>query len=116
MLTKQFIQTAICPDGLRRIEYFDTVAKNFSLEVRPSGGKTFYRRIRDRRGSVRQIRLGDERDLPLADARKLADEVGRRVAMGEDPIAEKRIARSVPTFAAFVEQQYLPFAKNYKRS
>jgi integrase len=116
LLTKQFVKEAACPAGQKRIEFFDTKTKNFSLEVRDTGGKTYYRRIRDTRGAVRQIRLGDERDLPLADARKLAEEVGRRVAMGQDPIEEKRIARAVPTFAQFIDEQYLPYVKNYKRS
>ena len=36
--------------------------------------------------------------------------------MGEDPIEDKRIARAVPTFAQFIDEQYLPYVKTYKRS
>ena len=36
--------------------------------------------------------------------------------MGEDPIEQKRIARAVPTFAEFIDQQYLPFIRTYKKS
>ena len=36
--------------------------------------------------------------------------------MGEDPIEQKRIARAVPTFAEFIDQQYLPFIRSYKKS
>jgi integrase len=60
--------------------------------------------------------LGDERDLSLADARILSDKVGRQVAMGEDPLEQKQIARTVPTFADFIADQYMPYVKSYKRS
>ena len=115
-LTSKFVKHATCPQDKRRIEFFDTFTKNLSLEVRITGGKTYYKRIRDARGSIRQIRLGDERDLSLADARKLAEDIGRRVAMGEDPVEDKRVARAVPTFSQFIEDQYLPYVKTYKRS
>ena len=36
--------------------------------------------------------------------------------MGEDPMAQKRVTRAVPTFSQFIEDQYLPFVKTYKRS
>jgi integrase len=36
--------------------------------------------------------------------------------MGEDPIEQKRVARAVPTFAQFIEDQYLPHVRSYKKS
>jgi integrase len=36
--------------------------------------------------------------------------------LGNDPRQEKVTARAVPTFADFIEQQYLPYVKSYKRS
>jgi integrase len=36
--------------------------------------------------------------------------------MGEDPLEQKQISRTVPTFAAFIEEQYMPYIKSYKRS
>jgi integrase len=115
-LTPAFVKTATCPDGKKKFEYFDTDASSLSLEVRISGGKTYYRRYRDARGRIRQIKLGSDPDLSLADARKLAASVGRSVAMGEDPLNEKKAVKAVPTFAQFVDQQYMPHVKSYKRS
>lgn len=115
-LTNQLVKTTDCPSGNKKIELFDIHSKGLSLEVRATGGKTYYRRYRDSRGRIRQIKLGDERYLSLADARLLADKVGRQVAMGDEPLKEKHIARSVPTFADFIADQYLPFIKTYKRS
>lgn len=115
-LNSQFVKSAQCPDGRRKIEYFDTNCKNLSLEVRAAGGKTYYRRYRDGRGRIRQIKLGDERTLTLAAARRLADKIGHQVAIGSDPLQKKQLARQVPTFTQFINEQYLPFVKTYKRS
>lgn len=115
-LTAQLIKTSDCPADKKKIELFDAASKGLSLEVRATGGRTYYRRYRDSRGRIRQVKLGDERDLSLADARILSDKVGRQVAMGEDPLEQKQIARTVPTFAAFIADQYLPYIKTYKRS
>ena len=115
-LTTQLIKTIDCPTGKKKTELFDLLSRGLSLEVRATGGKTYYRRYRDSRGRIRQIKLGDERNLSLADARQLSDKVGRRVAMGEDPLEQKQIARTVPTFADFIADQYMPYIKSYKRS
>ena len=115
-LTAQLIKSSDCPADKKKIELFDAASKGLSLEVRATGGRTYYRRYRDSRGRIRQVKLGDERDLSLADARILSDKVGRQVAMGEDPLEQKQIARTVPTFADFIADQYLPYIKTYKRS
>ncbi len=115
-LTAQLIKTSNCPADKKKIELFDAASKGLSLEVRATGGRTYYRRYRDFRGRIRQVKLGDERDLSLANARILSDKVGRQVAMGEDPLEQKQIARKVPTFADFIADQYVPYVKSYKRS
>ena len=115
-LTTQLVKSTDCPMGKKKIELFDIASKGLSLEVRATGGKTYYQRYRDSRRRIRQIKLGDERDLSLADARLLANKIGRQVAMGEDPLEEKQLARTVPTFADFIADQYLPYIKTYKRS
>ena len=115
-LTPGFVKSATCPSGNKRIEYFDTEITGFSLEVRASGGQTYYQRYRDSRGRIRQVKLGNARDLLFSDARRLALRILRQVALGDDPLQKKHEARSVPTFGAFVDQQYMPYVKSYKRS
>jgi integrase len=115
-LTNQLVKTIDCPSNKKKTELFDIHSKGLSLEVRATGGKTYYRRYRDSRGRIRQIKLGDERELSLADARLLADKIGRQVAMGDDPLEEKQLVRTVPTFAQFIDDQYMPYIKSYKRS
>ena len=115
-LSTTFVKSAACPEGCRRIEYFDTQVRGLSLEVRASGGKTYYRRYRDARGRLRQIKLGDALVIRLSDARRLAEQIGRKTALGEDPLERRKEVRAVPTFEEFIERQYLPFIKSYKRS
>jgi integrase len=60
--------------------------------------------------------LGDASILSLTDARQMAEKLLRDVALGIDPCEEKEQTKKVPTFAAFIEDQYLPYVKSYKRS
>lgn len=115
-LTQQFVKTATCPSGRRKVEYYDTSLKSFGVEIRHSGGKTYFTRFRNQKGNDRQFKLGDANILTLAQAKLLASKVQAKVCMGEDPSAEKKECRSVPTFAQFIEQDYLPHIDSYKKS
>lgn len=115
-LTAEIVKTSTCPPAKKKIEYFDITTNYMSLEIRSSGGKTYYRRYRDSRGRMRQIKLGSTSDLSLADARKMANKIGNQVAMGQDPLEQKAALRQVPTFAQFIDEHYLPHIKTYKRS
>jgi integrase len=39
-----------------------------------------------------------------------------QIAIGQDPCEVKAQTRQVPTFATFIEDQYMPYIKSYKRS
>jgi integrase len=86
------------------------------LEIRASGGKTYYLRYQDSRSKTRQLKLADVRDVTLSQARTLADKARNKIAIGIDPAAEKATQRSVPTFEAFMVERYMPFVKGYKKS
>ncbi len=116
MLTPAVVSTASCPAQSRRIDLFDEKTKGLVLEVRPSGGKTYYLRYLDQRSRSRQVKLADVRDVTLAQARQLADSTRNKIAMGIDPIAEKTVLRSVPTLEDFFYQRYMKYVKGYKRS
>ena len=45
ILSTSFVKVATCPPGKKKVEYFDSATQNLSLEVRASGGKTYYRRV-----------------------------------------------------------------------
>jgi integrase len=115
-LTQSFVETSACPTGRRKADYTDRCAKGLMLEVRATGGKTYYVRYTNERGKQRMYRLGDAAFLTLAQARKKCHAAQSRLQTGQDPCEEKKAARSVPTFGVFVEQQYLPYIRSYKRS
>lgn len=115
-LTGAFIRTVSCPPNRSKIDYFDTEQRGFLLEVRQSGGKTFYQRYRDPRGRERQFRLGPADVLTLPQARARARAVLANVVLGGDPQRARRDLRSIPTLSVFVRERYLPFVQGYKRS
>ncbi|TFV95245.1 site-specific integrase [Oxalobacteraceae bacterium OM1] len=116
LLDQRFVESATSPEGKGKIDYFDVACKGLQLEVRASGGRTWYLRYVNERGKVWQFRLADARDMTLAAARKRADTLRGKLAMGEDPAETKIMLRQIPTFEAFVETRYMPFVKGYKRS
>ena len=115
-LSPQVVKDASCPKDKRKCDLFDSNCKGLMLEIRATGGKTYYLRYQDTRGRTRQLRLALEQDVTLLQARKLAEKKRNLIALGTDPCEEKEQAKKVPIFAAFIEDQYLPYVKSYKRS
>jgi integrase len=115
-LSPQVIKTLKCPAGRKKIDFFDTLFKGLFVEVRASGGMTYYQHYRDPRGVLRQIKLGSVENISVADARKASARVMRQVELGEDPLSKKSELRAVPTFAQFIKDQYLPHVRSYKKS
>lgn len=116
LLTAEFVKETVCPKDRAKWDVFDTNCKGLMLEVRQSGGKTYYLRYTNQRGRPRQMKLADARDITLSQARSLADKARAQIALGEDPLSQKQAAREVTTFAEFIEQRYLPFVKGYKKA
>lgn len=115
-LSQNSVSHGTCPDGKRKETFFDTSTKGLCLEVRVTGGKTFYLRYTDDRGKTRYVKLADAADVSLAQARTLCDRMRTKLAMGVDPLAEKSAKKQVPTFEAFAWERYLPFVQANKRS
>ena len=115
-LTTQIVKSATCPKGKQKIDFYDSYCKGLLLEIRITGGKTFSLLYTDIRGKRRQIKLADEKDITLAQARKFADKMRNGLAMGEDPFEKKNELKKVPTLSTFITESYLPFVKTYKRS
>ena len=113
-LTSKFVGEIACEMGRKRQEFFDTELPGFVLEVRSTGGKTFYARYRTQRGILRQFKLGSTKLLKVDEARQAARKVLARASLGEDPSGDKATLKAIPTFAEFVEERYLPFIKGYK--
>lgn len=116
LLTPAIVKNTTCTPNKLKHDLFDTNCKGLLLEVRQTGGRTFYLRYSDNRGKQRQYRIGDATAIPLAQARQKATELRGQIALGSDPCAKKAALRAVPTFADFIAERYLPFVKGYKKS
>ena len=116
LLTQAFINAAVCPNDQTKQEITDKGCKGLVLEVRQSGGKTYYLRYTNHRGRQRQYRIGNATVLTLSQARYKSKLASNQVALGQDPCEEKEQTKKVPTFSLFIEEQYLPYIKSYKRS
>ena len=86
------------------------------LEVRASGGKTFYQRYFDAYGRQRQFKLGSADVLSVEQARRLGRSALAEALLGADPQTRRRELRSIPTLTQLVRDRYLPHAKVNKRS
>ena len=115
-LSAIFVRQCECPQGARRIDFFDAAIPGFMLEVRCTGGKTFYQRYRDAHGRERQFKIGSADILTVTQARRKARSILAEAILGRDPQKEREELRSIPTLAEFVDESYMPYAKNVKRS
>lgn len=118
-LTPAFVKNQLqCPPGKRKIEYCDTAFPGLYVEVRATspGQGTYYLRYKNQRATTRHVKIGRSTELTLTQARKKAKEIKAEVVLGADPQAERRRKRTIPTFAQFAHEQYLPYTKPRKRS
>ena len=81
------------------------------MEVRESGGRTYYLRFTDERSRSRQLKLGDARDISLSQAKQLAEKKRNQIAMGLDPNEAKATLKKIPTVSEFIHKVYLPFVE-----
>ena len=115
-LTASFVRHGVCPEGARKIDFFDAAVPGFMVEVRSTGGKTFYLRYRDAHGRERQFKIGSAHILTVSQARRKARAVLAEAILGHDPQRQREELRSIPTLAEFIDESYMPYAKNVKRS
>lgn len=114
-LDSTFCLLAVCHAGKRKTDYWDTHTSGFVLEVRESGGKTYYLRYFDEGGRQRQHKIGGHSDLTFDQARKAAKRLRSEVVLGGDPAGAKKERKAVPAYASLA-QQHLEHAKTYQRS
>jgi integrase len=115
-LSANFVRQAACLHGRKKTDYFDATSRGFMLEVRCSGGKTYYQRYTDERGRERQYKIGPAEVLGLDQARRKARQVVAEALLGADPQQKRREMRAVPRLSLFVHERYLPYVQTYKTS
>lgn len=99
-------------------DVYDTKQLGLVLRLRPSGTHTW--RVLLGRGRWHTLGLLKDVQTPEA-ARELAQgvrgDVSKAKALGQpDPLAARRKATKAPTFAAFVDKQYEPWAVQHRRT
>lgn len=114
--TAQFVRRAVCIPTRKKIDYFDSAQRGFMLEVRCSGGKTYYQRYSDERGRERQYKIGSADVLSLEQARRKGRQIVAEALLGADPQTKRREMRAVPQLKDFVHERYLLYVRTYKNS
>ncbi len=109
------VLAASCPIGKRKVDLWDTIVTGFVVEVRSTGGATYYMRYHDQHGRQRQMKIGAVGDITFDQARREAKRLRSQVTLGGDPAAVKDDRKAVPTYAEFAAR-HLADAKTHQRS
>lgn len=116
-LDAQFALTAHCPPGRKKVDYWDigSICPGLVLEVRATGGRTWYLRYQDQYGKQRQHKIAGYGDIGWEQVRKVARKLKSETVLGGDPLADKAAIKAIPTYAELA-QKHLDHAKTYQRS
>lgn len=103
--------------GLTRQTICDAQCKGLQLErLSIERGRWRFRYKKLGRRNRQCLTLGDAPLMTLAQARELGGKYRVQAALGHDPAEQIKESTNTPTFAQFIEQQYLPHVKSYKKS
>ncbi|MDH7973534.1 tyrosine-type recombinase/integrase [Sphingomonas sp. AR_OL41] len=114
-LDHTFCLTAQCEPGKKKTDYYDTSITGFVLEVRSSGGRSYYLRYQDAHGDQKQHRIAAYGDITFDKARKEAQRLRSEVVLGGNPAVKKAERKAVPAYGELA-QKHLDYAKTYQRS
>lgn len=97
-ISKRSVDALNCPTGKDREFLWDEDLAGFGVAAFPTGAKAYVIQFR-KDGRTRRSRIGLHGRLSPDEARSIAKKLLGRVEEGIDPIAERKAARAVPTFA-----------------
>ena len=97
-LNKRFLDS-LPKTGAKDQLYRDDELIGFALRVKPSGTRTWLIQYRNKDGSTRKLAFAKVGVLTPEEARKQAKKLLGRVALGEDPSANRRAQRASKTIA-----------------
>jgi len=112
--TKAAITKLPTPTSGREYHY-DAGQPGLACCVTSTGRKTFYV-YKSVNGRPERIRLGAFPDLSVENARDLAKTITGDIAMGKDPMAERRRAREVPSLKEAFQVWLDAYAKEHRKS
>ena len=100
------------------MEYCDTNVPGLYLEVRATSPRqaTLYLRYKNPAGKTAHKKIGTTQEITLKKARERARQLKAEIASGSDLQEQDRQRKAVPTWNAYFEDNYLPHAKQKKRT
>lgn len=110
-----FAATAECQPGKNKTDWWDTTVTGFVLEVRCTGGRTYYLRYLNAAGQQRQYKIGRYEDISFAQAKKEAQRLRSQVVLGGDPAAKKAEVKAVPLYRELAKA-HIAHSKLHHRS
>lgn len=111
-----FVKAATCLPNRKKTDYYDTSITGFLLEVRHTGGKTYYLKYRSSHHDLRQHKIADAKSVSCEKARQTAQKLRSVVVLGGDPSEDRKVMRAVPTLSEFVLQEYIPLVHRTRRN
>ncbi len=115
LLNRTNVLLVQCEPGRKKTDFWDTEIKGLILEVRESGGRTFYMRYPDAQGAQRQHKICAFGDLTIDKVRKEAQRLRSEIVLGGDLGTKKAEVKAIPTYAELAAK-HLAHAKTYQRS
>ena len=107
--------TAQCELGKRKTDLYSLTQKGFGLEIRASGGKSYFQRYFDQHGRQRQVTIGAYGEITFEQAKRAAQKIRSEAVLGGDPAGKKAEKPVIPSYRELAEQ-HLTHAASYQRS
>jgi integrase len=101
-ISKRSVDALVCPDGKDREVLWDDAVSGFGVVAFPSGKKVYVAQYRQN-GRSRRSNIGEHGRLAPEQARSEAKKLLGAAETGADPVAERKAARGVRTFAAVAD-------------
>jgi integrase len=116
-LSAAFALTAQCDEGRKKTDYYDdgTNCIGLVLEVRQSGGRTWYLRYENAQGRQCQVKLAKVEDASFDQVRRKARQLRSEVTLGGDPAAKKAAVKAIPRYSELATM-HLADAKLHQKS
>lgn len=96
-ITKRLIDNLKSPD-LGEYVIWDEELKGFGVRIYSSGKKTFFVQYRNNSKRTRKVKIGTYGPITSDQARDEAKKLLGKIAMGEDPSAEREKQKNLPNF------------------
>lgn len=114
-LTSALCRALDCETGRKKEVFRCTEQTGFGIEVRSSGGKTYWFYYTNSFGKPLQIKIGLYDDITFEAAKRRAKELRSQTVLGGDPAAEKAERKAIPTYGD-IALQHMAHNATYQKT